>query len=30
MLPEGGTYRPRYSVYLHINPHPSFLLVVEF
>ena len=30
-LPEGGTYHPRYSVqYLHINPHPSFLLVGEF
>jgi hypothetical protein len=31
MLPKGGTYHPRarYSVYLHVNPHPSFLLVGE-
>ena len=27
MLPEGGTYHPRYSVYLRVNPHPSFLIV---
>jgi hypothetical protein len=30
MLPKGGTYHPRYAVYLHVNPHPSFLLVGEF
>ena len=30
MQPKGGAYHPRYSVYLHVNPHPSFLLVGEF
>jgi hypothetical protein len=29
MLPKGGTHHPRYSVYLHVSPHPSFLLVGE-
>jgi hypothetical protein len=27
MLPEGGTYHPRYSVYLRVNPHPRFLIL---
>jgi hypothetical protein len=30
MLPAGDTHYTRYSLYLHLNPHPSFLLVGEF